>query len=71
VCIPSVSEFFGYTNDTVFENHLALHRLIGFWTELVSSAHRTTLLQEWDYYDQETIRKATFWTNNTSVRHFV
>jgi hypothetical protein len=63
VCIPSVSEFFGYNNDTVFENHLALHRLIGFWAESVGSAHRTTLLQEWDYYDQETTRKAAFWTN--------
>lgn len=63
VCIPSVSEFFGYNNDTVFENHLALHRLIGFWTESVGSVHRTTLLQEWDYYDKETTRKAAFWTS--------
>jgi hypothetical protein len=63
ICIPSVTEHFGYKNDTVFENHLALHRLIGFWTESVGSAHRHTLLKEWDYYDQETTRKAAFWTN--------
>jgi hypothetical protein len=63
VLIPSVSEFFGYTNDTVIESHLALHRLIGFWGDRVSSAHRYRLLEEWRYYDIEVTRKTKFWTN--------
>lgn len=63
VPIKSVSEFFGYTNDTVIESHLALHRLVGFWGDRVSSAHRYRLLEEWDYYDVEVRRKAKFWTN--------
>lgn len=62
VCIPSVTEHFGYKDDTVFENHLALHRLIGFWGESVGSACRHSLLKEWNHYDQEILRKAAFWT---------
>lgn len=63
VLIKSVTEFFGYSNDTVIENHLALCRLVGFWCDQVSSAHRQCLLEEWDYYDIEVNRKAKFWTN--------
>jgi hypothetical protein len=61
--INSVSEFFGYTGDTVIESHLALHRLIGFWGNHVSATHRHHLLEEWYYYDVEVTRKTKFWTN--------
>jgi hypothetical protein len=64
VLINSVTEFFGYTNDTVIESHLALHRLAGFWGDHVSSAHRQRLLENWNYYDTEVVRKAKFWEDN-------
>jgi len=64
VPIKSVTEFFGYANDTVIENHLALHRLIGFWCEHVCSDHKHRLLEEWNYYDVECSRKSKFWTDN-------
>jgi hypothetical protein len=63
VLIQSVSEFFGYTKDTVIENHLALHRLIGFWCDHVSATHKYRLLEEWCYYDVEVSRKTKFWNN--------
>ena len=47
----------------MIENHLALHRLIGFWRQHVSLAQKHRLLEEWNYYDIEVCRKAKFWTN--------
>ena len=64
ILIPSVSEFFGYKNDTVFESHLALHRFIGFWASNVSKRQRSILLNRWNHYDKEITRKTNFWADN-------
>jgi hypothetical protein len=64
VLIKSVSEFFGHTDDTVIENHLALHRLIGWWGEKVSSEHRNTIMREWQEFDKAVTRKTSFWVAN-------
>lgn len=61
VIIPSVSEFFGLKSDTVIENHLALHRLVDWWTSEVPGKHRYKILKEWDYYHSEVVKKANFW----------
>lgn len=63
VLINSVSEFFGYTNDTIIENHLALHSLVGVWGNNVSPSHRTLLLEQWQAYDAEVTRKIEFWAS--------
>lgn len=63
VIIPSVSEFFGLDNDTVVENHLAMMRLVQWWSSEVSGQTRNKLLTEWSYYDYEATKKAKFWAN--------
>lgn len=62
--VPSVSEFFGYTDDSVFESHLALHRFIGFWIKKVNSTQRIKLLKQWQHHDREITRKTDYWTDN-------
>lgn len=62
--IPSVTEFFGYTEDLVFESHLALHRFLGFWMNKVSSSQKLKLLKQWHYYDQAITKKTDYWSDN-------
>jgi hypothetical protein len=62
VLIESVSEFFGYNNDNVIENSLALQWFIKFWSDEIP-AMRSQLMSEGAQYDKEVMRKEKFWSN--------
>lgn len=63
VLIPSVSELFGYTDDTVFENQIALDRFVGFWKSNVAGDQQLRILQDWNHYNNEVSRKLAYWTD--------
>lgn len=69
VILPSVTEFFGYTNDITFDNHLALNHFVDFWINNSSSKlQKEKLAYQWQHYSEELLRKSEFWTAN--AEHF-
>lgn len=63
VLVPSVSEFFGYSADTVFENQIALDRFVGFWKSNVDKDQQLRVLKDWSDYNNEVSRKLCYWTD--------
>ena len=67
VLIPSITEHFGLTQDTVFENRASLNAFVDFWCHAIqrsSSAHTWRLKEQWHEFDLAVEAKEKHWIDN-------
>ena len=64
IIMPSVTEYFGFDQDLVFENRASLACLVDFWCRHVPDSQKQRLKQEWLHYEDLLLAKEKFWIHN-------
>ena len=63
----SISNFLGLDQDSVFENRSSLINFTHVWQDNISSTHKNILLDQWQEFENQLIKKENFWINNPEL----